>query len=117
MKELPSYLKYLLGDVFMEIPEVTAKSMFGGYGLYKDGIFFAIVDQDECKVYFKVDDNNFGDYKNRNCPQFIFHSKGKEIKMKYYEVPLEILENKEILPLWVNKSYEAGLRGKKKAKQ
>jgi DNA transformation protein and related proteins len=116
MKELPSFVIYLLEDVFMQISGITAKSMFGGYGLYKDRVFFAIVDQDEGRVYFKVDNENLEDYKKNNYPQFVYQGKGKEMRMNYYEVPLEILENKEELPKWVEKSYQAGLRGKKNKK-
>ena len=35
---------------------VTARRMFGGVGLYLDGLFFALIDDDT--VYFKADESN-----------------------------------------------------------
>ncbi len=39
---------------------VTARKMFGGMGLYLQGMFFALIASDI--LYFKVDDTNRPDY-------------------------------------------------------
>ena len=39
---------------------VTSRSMFGGVGIYGDGLFFALLDNDT--LYLKVDDSNRGDF-------------------------------------------------------
>ncbi len=113
MKELPAFVDYLIKDAFSGINGITVKSMFGGYGIYKDGIFFAIIDQDKNKLYFKSGEENLEDFKNHNCEQFIYESKkGKDMKMNYYEVPIEIIESKNDLRGWVQKAYEVSVKAK-----
>jgi DNA transformation protein len=42
--------------------------MFGGYGIYKDGIITAIIVDNE--LYFKVNEINIDDYKKHGCIPF-----------------------------------------------
>jgi hypothetical protein len=50
-----SYRDFVLEQLGRVSP-VTGKSMFGGVGLYADGLFFALIAED--RLYFKVDDPN-----------------------------------------------------------
>jgi DNA transformation protein len=117
MKSLPTFVDYLVNDAFFGIDGLTVKSMFGGYGMYKDGVFFAIIDQDENKLYFKFGQENAQDFENHNCKQFIYQPKnGKEMKMNYYEVPIDIIESKNELKTWVDKAYTVAVNAKKPKK-
>ena len=89
---------------------VTAKKMFGGVGLYADGIFFALIADDT--LYQKVDDTNRQDYESAGMDAFRPYS-DKTRTMRYYEVPVEVLEDKELLTDWANKSIAVALRAKK----
>jgi DNA transformation protein and related proteins len=104
MPKTHEFVEYLLHDAFGGLAGVTARSMFGGYGLYKDGQIFAIVDQDAGKVYFRVNDTNLADFTARGMEPFTYTAKGKTMTMKYYELPLDILENPEDLAVWTNKA-------------
>ena len=56
--------------------EMTSKSMFGGHGIYKNGIIVAFIAHDE--LYFKVDESNKSQYEDFDSEPFIFESKGKK---------------------------------------
>lgn len=48
------FIEYLVHDLLAAMPNVAARAMFGGHGIYKSGRIFAIViDQ---KFYLKADD-------------------------------------------------------------
>jgi DNA transformation protein len=49
------FLHYVT-EQFRVLGEVTTRKMFGGAGVYFEGRFFALLDNDE--LYMKVDDTN-----------------------------------------------------------
>jgi len=80
---------------------VTVKKMFGGAGIYYDGLIFGLLAGDV--IYFKVDDSNKLDYERAGMKAFQPFD-DKPIVMSYYEVPVDILENRELLAEWAMKS-------------
>jgi DNA transformation protein len=87
------------------LPALTSRRMFGGMGIYSDGLFFALLADDT--LYCKVDDGNRPDYMQRGMRAFVpFPDKPG---MNYYEVPAEVLEDAEELARWARKSVAAGL--------
>lgn len=106
---------YLI-DLLTPWDRVTAKAMFGGYGLYRRGIIFAIVDDDT--VFFKVNDANRGDYKKAGMEPFTYDTKsGKKVAMSYWQVPLTVMEDADTLAEWAEKAYDAALASRKLKKR
>jgi DNA transformation protein len=93
-------------DQLRGLGEITVKRMFGGAGLYLDGVFFAIVADDV--LYFKAGDSNRPDYEAEGMGPF--RPFGGETAMSYYEVPADVLEDPEELVKWVGKAVEAAER-------
>lgn len=46
MARKEGFLHYVLEEVMGDIPGISSRVMFGGYGIYKDGIVFAMIIQD-----------------------------------------------------------------------
>lgn len=112
MSSTKDFAEYVTSDLFREIPGVTARAMFGGYGLYKDGIVFGIIVENV--VYLKVNDSNKPEYEKRGSNPFIYEMKNKKIaSMPYYELPEDIMENTDALREWVEKSVEISKTSKK----
>ncbi len=104
---------YVLQELMGDIAGITCRPMFGGYGFYKDGIFFGMIANDV--LYFKVDDINKSKYTESGSKPFVYVSpKGKEMIMSYYEVPESVMDNKNLFKEWINDAVEAGVRSKKK---
>ncbi len=54
MKKDESLCDYIVLDLLGDIPNMTRRAMFGGWGIYRDGLFFALIADGE--LYFKVDE-------------------------------------------------------------
>ncbi len=104
------FVSYIL-DMLHDFGIVTAKAMFGGYGVYRDGIIFAIVVGDA--FYIKADDSNRALFEKENFSKFSYIKKGKECFMSYYMVPEEAIDDKSTLHFWAQRGFDAALRSRK----
>lgn len=107
---------YIL-DQLRDFGSVTVKKMFGGAGIYHEGVIFGLIADDV--LYFKVDDHNRGDYEQFGMGPFQPFA-NKPMVMSYYEVPPQVLENTSQLREWAYKAWlvsqDSRLTGKKKKK-
>lgn len=85
------------------VTPVTSRSMFGGVGIYADGLFFALMDDDA--LYLKVDDSNRGDFEAAGQGPFRPFGDDQHA-MQYYELPAELLEDADALRPWVLKAVD-----------
>lgn len=69
---------------------VTYKPMFGGYGLYCGSVFFGIVY--DGRLYFKTDEASRRKYESWECGPF--QPNAKQTLKSYYEVPVDMLEDR-----------------------
>lgn len=99
-------------DTLSAFGEIKSKSMFGGHGIYKDGVIVGLIIEDE--LFFKVDESNKQDYIDHNSSPFSYDRGDKVISMSYWRVPLDILEDSDPLGIWVEKSFEASQKVKRK---
>ena len=83
--------------------DVSVRKMFGGAGLYCDGKMFGLIADDV--AYLKVDNSNREDFvKAGSSPFNPFPEKAKTTVMPYYEIPADILENRDQLAVWAERS-------------
>jgi DNA transformation protein and related proteins len=87
--------------------------MFGGLGIYSEGAFFAVVDDDI--LYFKVDDATRPEYEAMGSEPFRPNNDEPPSK-SYYTVPGDVLEDPERLAAWARQSV-AVARAKAAAKK
>ncbi len=100
------YREFVLEQLSRVAP-VTARSMFGGVGIYSRGWFFGLIDDDT--LYLKVDDSTRGDFEAQGMGPFMPFGDQTPM-MHYYELPAEALEDPEILGGWVEKSVAVARR-------
>lgn len=105
------YLTYVIDQLY-DLGPVTSRRMFGGAGLYCDGVMFAIVVDD--MLYFKVDDSNRADYDDAGSGPFVYTTDRGKSTMSYWEVPIDVLENKDRAARWARKALAVALAAKKK---
>jgi DNA transformation protein len=100
-------------DLLAPLGEVRPKPMFGGYGIYVDEVFCAIVAGDT--LYFKVDEGSRTGYEALGASPFK-PFEGKRMVMSYYEVPAAVMEDRRAIVEWGRKAAEAARRsGTKRA--
>ena len=100
-----------LRDQLSEVPDVRAQRMFGGFGLYSADFFFGVVDEDV--AYFKVDDENRGEYVKARMKPF---QPGTQKPMQYYAVPVGVIENADELCRWARRAIAVAQRRPPKRK-
>lgn len=100
------YLTYVI-DQLECVGTVQSRRMFGGAGFYCNGLFFALVADDV--LYFKVDDSNRPDYESAGMEAFRPFPDKPNV-MQYYEVPIEALENRDVLYDWARKALDVAKR-------
>ncbi|MEN8205629.1 MAG: TfoX/Sxy family protein [Pseudomonadota bacterium] len=103
-KEFVSYVVELMQSV----GPVQAKSMFGGHGIFLEGLMFGLVA--DSVLYLKADADTEGEFKARGLEPFTYNKKGKEFKMSYFQAPEETLEDGEEMNAWANRAYSVALR-------
>jgi DNA transformation protein and related proteins len=111
MAKSNAFVQYITEEALGHIPGITVRAMFGGFGVYKDGIIFGLIDDD--RLYFKVDDSNRQDFEEKGTKPFIYIHKGKEMTMGYWEVPEVVLEDRDVVSEWVEKAVTVSVNAKK----
>ncbi|MGB0864481.1 MAG: TfoX/Sxy family protein [Saprospiraceae bacterium] len=107
------YLDYVT-EQLSEFGEVMIKKMFGGAGLYFDGLIFGLITAKDV-FCLKVDDTNRADYEEKGMTPFGATETKKG--MPYWEVPVEVLEDRTELAVWAMKSLEVTINSKSKKKK
>jgi DNA transformation protein and related proteins len=82
--------------------------MFGGYGVYLDGLIMGIVVDDV--LMLRADEENRPDYEARGIGPFHPYPEKGMGTMPYYTVPDDVLEDQDVFLEWAGRSREAALR-------
>jgi DNA transformation protein len=107
------YLEFIIDQLEL-VDDIRTRKMFGAIGIYSADRFFAIVDDDI--LYFKVDDGNRSDYEKAGMKPFKPYP-DKDETMSYYEIPVEVLEDRHELALWAGKAIAVSERAQKKKRR
>jgi len=113
MPEKSPFVTYIL-DMLNDLGDVQARAMFGGYGIYHDDVMVGIIANSV--FYLKVDDGNRPRFEEAGSEPFSYHRKGKKkpVKMSYWEVPVDVLENPRSLCDWTREAHAAAVLSKEK---
>jgi len=101
------FVTHLL-DLMEPLGPVSARRMFGGYGIYLDRMMFALVADD--RLYLKIDDDSRGEFEAAGLEPFRYTKKGKSYQMSYHAAPEDALEDAELLRDWARKAVDAAMR-------
>lgn len=89
---------------------VTHRAMFGGVGLYLDGLFFALIADDT--LWLKTDDSNRPRFERAGSRPFCPFPDRPDQQMAYWEVPAEVLEDADELRIWAREAQAVALGAK-----
>ena len=93
-KAKDDYVDYIV-DKLSGVGDVSSRAMFGGYGIFNEGLMFALIS--DGVLYFKVDDSNREMYEKADSSKF-------QHGISYWEVPTEVFEDTAKLYEWANSS-------------
>ncbi|MBP8150350.1 MAG: TfoX/Sxy family protein [Limnohabitans sp.] len=98
-----------LQELFEKWGQVTARRMFGGHGLYHEGLMFAIVMDN--RLYLKADTVNRPEFEALNLTPFTYPMKGREVALSYWSAPEAIFDEPAEAVRWARSAWEAAVRG------
>ena len=91
---------------------ISARRMFSGYGLFRQGVMFGLISRDT--LYLRVDDRNRPEFIAAGSRVFRYsRNPTREIEIRgYMECPPDILEDPEAMLRWANAAASAALAAK-----
>lgn len=99
-------------DVFADWAPVRARTMFGGHGLYRDALMFALVADDV--LYLKADEASADAFDALGLPPFEYEKGGRTTRMSYRRAPDTLFDDPEEARRWAELAWQAALRGRRR---
>ena len=105
--------KNFVRDLLADFGPVTIRNMFGGAGIYADGVMFAILVDDT--LYLKADEVSARAFAAEGKGPFTYRPKDRApIAMSYWEAPERLLDDPEELVAWARRAHAVALAAKAK---
>lgn len=99
-----------LEELFESLGPISIRKLFGGKGIYCDGVIVAVVVRGE--LMLKADEQSIPDFEAAGCSQWTYTGSrhGKEVAMPYWGVPDDAFDDPDEMAVWARRAYEAGRR-------
>lgn len=108
MPSLPAFVLHCL-ELLAPLGVARARRMFGGYGLYVDEVFVALI-ADE-RLYMKADDASRAAFERAGCEPFAYsRSDRSAVTLGYWSAPEQALDSPRAMESWARLSLAAALR-------
>ncbi|QID19326.1 TfoX/Sxy family protein [Nitrogeniibacter mangrovi] len=95
-------------ELFAPLGALRVKRMFGGWGFYADGLFFALVARDT--LYLKADAQSKAGFIEAGCTAFIYEREGKPVALGYWSAPEAALDSPTAMAPWARMAIDCALR-------
>ena len=99
-----------VADQLAGLGPVAVRSMFGGAGIFLDGVMFALIADDV--LYFKVDDRTRERYDAEGLGPFAYRKGDRILHMSYYEIPDRLYDDPAEMTDWARDAHQAALQAK-----
>lgn len=98
-------------EMFEALGPVTIKRMFGGKGIYHQGLILALDFRGD--ILLKADAESAPLFAEAGAEQWTYPGKtGKPVAMPYWSIPNEALDDPDMMAKWVRLAFEAARRAK-----
>lgn len=103
-------------ELFSEFGAVSVRRMFGGHGVFADGMMFAL--EQDGELFLKADDLTIPKLAAENSEPFLYRARGREIALSYWKLPERLYDEADAFVVFARDAYGAALRaaGNKKPK-
>ena len=91
-------------DLFRGLPAISTRKMFGGLGIYSEGIIFAVIGPEDA-LLLKARGPLAADLAAEGCEQWSYEGKsGKAARMPYWSFPESALDDPDEACAWARRS-------------
>ena len=104
-----------ISDLFAAFGTVTIKKMFGGKGIYADGLIIAL-ELSTGELFLKADEQSALEFACAGCKQWVYEGKKASTAMPYWSVPESAFDDPDEMAKWARKALEASRRSQSKTK-
>jgi len=101
------FIEHLL-ELLEEFGGAYSKRMFGGHGIFREGLMFGLVA--DAELYLKVDDGNRQQFEELGLEPFTYDRKGEPAQLPYYACPEEAFQDGSSMAHWAGIAWEAAIR-------
>jgi DNA transformation protein and related proteins len=96
-------------EIFEPVGRVTLRRMFGGHGVYLDGLIFAL--ESDGVLFLKTDETNRGLFESRGSRPFTYMKQGTEqLLTSYWSLPASAFDDSDELRELTRSSFAASQR-------
>ena len=114
MPQRSEFLDFVIGQM-AGLGVITARAMFGGHGLYCNGLFVAIIANEQ--LYFKADAQSQPRFEAAGLKRFQYQARGKTVQLMYYEAPTEVYDDARAMSDWGQLALAAAVRARRPARR
>jgi DNA transformation protein and related proteins len=97
-----------LKELFEPFGAVAVKRMFGGHGVYAEGLCFAVESGGE--VFLKADSQSAPNFAAVGSSPFVYMAKGKPMTTSYWRLPANAHDDADELRRWALLGLDAARR-------
>ncbi len=105
-------LEDLIAELMAPVGSVTIRRMFGGRGIFKDGLMFALLSSRDV-FYLKADDETVPAFVAEGCEQWTPEMQGRTMPMPYWRAPERLFDEPEDFAEWARAAFAVALRSQK----
>lgn len=102
MSASPDFVEFVQ-ELFAPLGAVGIRRMFGGAGIYSRGVMFGLIADDT--IYLKADSDTKAAFEARGCGPFVYDAKGKPIRMSYWQMPAELIDDADEALAWAKTAF------------
>ncbi len=95
-------------ELLETLAPLSARRMFGGWGVYAGGVMVALVADGE--LLLKTDAQSRPQFEQAGSRPFVFRARGRELAMSYWSVPEDALDSSHAMRPWARLALDAALR-------
>jgi DNA transformation protein and related proteins len=104
-----------IAELFAQFRPVTVRRLFGGAGIYAEGLMFALVF--DGAIYLKVDLDSIPDFEREGSKPFVYtraKSPGRigRHSLSYWRLPERLYDDPDELAIWASRSLAIAQRKK-----
>lgn len=94
-------------ELLAPLGAVRVKRMFGGWGLYADEVFVAIIGGD--RLFLKTSAETRPAFEAAGCEPFVYDSKTGSIALGYWSAPADAMDSPALMEPWARRALQAAL--------
>ena len=97
-------------ELLAPLGPLRSRRMFGGWGIYVDDIFIALIAFDQ--LYLKADAESRPQFEAAGCAPFQYEREGQVMSLGYFVAPEEAMESPALMTPWARLALGAALRAR-----